>query len=183
MFEQSLPISTMIENINYHVVEPVKKKELLKNVCFHIGKNMNNANPLSLQFSPTNFSISSSDSIILPVSFLDEFDIVPSIVFLTAIYYCVRMNNAYTSNKEDKKTLEKVESVLSMSNDYDQNLHNLRRLVIGTSLSFISAKILSTFYVNNNLTKEEIRKIEKDTILKSYLKRILESYSIYHKKA
>ena len=182
MLEQSIPLKTMIETIKYDVVDTRRKKDLLKGICVHIGKNMHNCNPMNLHFSPTNFYISSSDSIILPESFIEKFDLVPSIVYLTAIYYCIKMNNAYTS-KEKSKTYEKVESTLSMENDYDQNYHALRRLVIGTSLSFISAKILSTFYVNDNLSKEQIRTIEKDGIIKTYVKQVLDTYYRYHKEA
>lgn len=182
MLEQSLPLKTMLETINYDVVDARKKKDLLKDTCFYIGKIMSECNPMNLQFSPTNFYISSSDSIILPESFITEFDLVPSIVYITAIYYCLRMRNSY-STKEKPNTFTKVESVLSMENDYDQNYHALRRLVIGTSLSFISSKILSTFYISEKLSKEEIRRIEKDTIIKSYLKQVLDKYYQFHKEA
>ena len=182
MLEQSIPLKTLIETIKYDVVDTRRKKDLLKGICVHIGKNMHNCNPMNLHFSPTNFYISSSDSIILPESFIENYDLVPSIVYLTAIYYCIKMNNAYNS-KEKSKTLEKVESTLSTENDYDQNFHALRRLVIGTSLSFISAKILSTFYVNDNLSKEQIRQIEKDSIIKTYIKEVLNTYYRHHKEA
>ena len=131
MLEQSLPLKTMIETIKYDVVDARRKKDLLKAVCVHIGKNMNNCNPMNLQFSPTNFYISSTDSIILPESFIENYDLVQSIVYLTAIYYCTKMKNAYTAT-EKSKTYEKVESTLSMENDYDQNYYALRRVVIGT---------------------------------------------------
>ena len=182
MFEQSLPLMTMIEKVDYPNIDYTKKKSLLKEICFHVGKNMHDFNPLNLNFSPSNFSIQSFDSIILPMSYLDEYDIVDATVLITAIYYCLKMKDCYEHNKINSKTYQKVESILSMSNEYDTNYYNLRRLVIGTSLSFVSSKMLSTFYVSDNLSKDQIRKIEKDTILKSYLKDLLESYSIYHKR-
>ena len=181
--EQSLPLMSMVERITYSSIDYPRKKNLLKDVCFIVGKTMNDCNPVNLNFSPSNFSIHSSDSIILPISFLDEYDIVDSIVYITAIYYCIKMKDAYTNRKTESKTFNKVESILSMSNDYDTNYHNLRRLVVGTSLSFVCSKLLSTFYVNDTLDKQQIRKIEKDMIIKSYLKEVLDSYSLYHKKA
>ncbi|MBE6124209.1 MAG: hypothetical protein E7184_01530 [Erysipelotrichaceae bacterium] len=179
---EKIALKSKIDQFSVFNCDKNRKKEFLNEACIAIGYQMKNCNPIQLSFSPMHLSFNTIDTIILPESFLTDYDLVSSVIYLSNVYYLKRIANAYQSNDSTSNLFSLVEKKIDISGSEKSNLRNLKNVALSASYNFTAKQLLSEFYVSKYMNGEFAKKLENDPYINSCAKMALQSYKEYHKQ-
>lgn len=179
---EKIALKSKIEQFNIFNCDKNQKKEFLNDACIAIGYEMSNCNPIQLSFSPLSLTFNTIDTLVLPDSFLTEYDLISSVIYLSNIYYLKRIANAYQSNDSKSNLFSLVEKKIDENGTYKSNLRNLKYIALSAAYNFSAKKILSEFYVSKYMNSDFAKKLENDPYINNYATIALQAYQNYHKQ-
>lgn len=179
---EKIALKSKIDQYSVFNCDKNKKKEFLNDACIAIGYQMKNCNPIQLSFSPMHLSFNTIDTIILPETFLTEYDLISSVIYLSNVYYLKRIANAYQSNDSTSNLFSLVERKLDINGTEKNNLRILKNIALSASYNFSAKELLSEFYVAKYMNGEFAKKLETDCYLNACAKIALQAYTNHHKQ-
>ena len=132
---EKIALKSKIDQYSIFNCDKNQKKEFLNDACIAIGYQMKNCNPIQLSFSPINLSFNTIDTIVLPESFLTEYDLISSVIYLSNVYYLKRIANVYQSNDNTGNLFSLVEKKIDILGTEKSNLRNILTLTLTTPYS------------------------------------------------